>query len=352
MRNALLLLLCAVTSITTNAQVPVNRSMAMVEKSTYSECGPCGTWGWTMQDELIADNMVGSTPKAIVLETHGYYSAYHTETAMFLIQSWIDSAFPRWAVNNRSDPSNGTYTNTRTTVKKTVDSIAALSPIASTGFYYTLTGNTIKFYTKTQFWKAASGIYSIAAYIVEDCAYGEQFGQPNDKGYHRYVLRDRISKYTFGDTLAKGSIAANEIYSKNYTYTITRTDWNKSHLSFMTVIFKKNAADSTLSEVININSLKSAPNGVGNVSEAVDQLIVYPNPVTDRVNISGALTVAADTRISVINAIGQTVYEKVLSYQNNQLAEDIDLRGLSNGIYTLLIRTEGAQTMHKLIVAH
>src|ERR1043166_115748 len=110
MRKAFLLTLSAVVSTCINAQVPVNRSMAMVEKSTYSECAPCGTWGWTMQDELIADNMVGSNPKSIVLETHGYYSAYHTETAMFLIQSWMGSAFPSWAVNNRADASNGTYT--------------------------------------------------------------------------------------------------------------------------------------------------------------------------------------------------------------------------------------------------
>jgi hypothetical protein len=350
MKKTLLLFLGIMLSAAAYAQVPVKRTMAMVEKSTASWCGPCGTWGWLVQEDLIADNMIGTSPNAIVLETHGAFSAFHTETAMFLIQSWIDTTLPRWAVNNMPDPNNST--NTRYSVKKVVDSLAALSPTASTGFYYTITGNTIKFYTKTQFWKAASGTYSMAAYIVEDSAYGEQQGQPGANAYHRYVLRDRISKYTFGDTLVAGSVAQDQAFTKNYTYNITRTDWVKSHLSFVTVLFKRNASDSTKSEVINVNSLKSASTGVAGLVESVDQLIVYPNPANDHVRFSGALNIAHDTRIALVNALGQTVYEKLLPWNGNQLNEDIPVSGLSNGVYQLIISTEGARTIQRVTVTH
>jgi hypothetical protein len=349
MKTALLFSLSFLIATNAYTQVPVKRSMAMVEKSTYSECAPCGSWGWTIQEQLIHDNMVGTNPNAIVMETHGYYSAYHNETAMFLLQNWMGSSFPSWAVNNIKDPNNNTYTPN--SVKKAVDSVAAVVPIASAGFYYTITGNTVKFYTKTQFWKGVTGTYSLAAYIVEDSAYGEQWGQPGDNGWHRYVLRDRISKYTFGDTLVVGSATANQTFTKNYTYNITRTDWQKNRLSFVTVLFKRNASDSSKSEVVNVNSIASKSTGVPTLA-AVDQLIVYPNPAVDRVHISGALNVARDAHIFVVNAIGQTVYEKLLPWNGNQLSEDVPVNNLSNGIYELGICSEGAQTRQRLEVVH
>jgi hypothetical protein len=281
------------------------------------------------------------------METHGYYSAYHSETAYFLLLNWMGSSFPSWAVNNVKDPNNNTYTPT--SVKKAVDSIAAVSPVASAGFYYTITGNTVKFYTKTQFWKPASGTYSLAVYVIEDSAYGEQWGQPGDKGWHRYILRDRISKYTYGDTLVVGSVAANQAFTKNYTYNITRTDWAKNHLSFVTVLFKRNASDSAKSEVVNVNNLVSKSTGVPTLA-AVDQLIVYPNPASDRVHISGVLNVARDARISIVDALGRMVYEKLLPWNGNQLSEDIPVGLLSCGVYELLINSEGAQSRQRLEV--
>lgn len=345
MKNTFLLLLSSMMSAATQAQVPVNRTMAMVEKATASWCAPCGTYGWTLQEELISDNMAGSNPNAMVMETHGTFSVFRTNTADSMIQGWAGSSIPAWAVNNVA------HVGDRYAIKKTVDAFVASSPTASTGFYYILNGNTIKFYTSTKFWKAASGTYAMGAYIVEDSAYGEQQGLPGAVGYHRYVLRDHISKGVFGDTLASGSIAANQSYSKSYTYTITRTDWVKSHLKFLTVVWKRTGSAWNSWEVVSVNSLKSMSTGVGNEAAAVDQLIVYPNPATNLVHISGALNVAADAHMVIMNAIGQTVSEKTVPSQGGQLAEDIDVSGFPNGVYMLLIRSEGAQTAQRLVVA-
>ena len=354
MKPALLLFLVLFVFAGAHAQVAVNRTMAMVEKATATWCGPCGTWGWTLQEDIAADNMVGANPNAFVLEAHGSLGSFHTGTADSLIRGWVGSSIPKWAVNNVNRTvadANGIYPIlTRTAIKKAVDSLVAISPVASTGFYYTITGNTINFRTQTRFWKAASGTYNLGVYIIEDSAFGEQVGQATDV-YHRNVLRGRISSDSYGDQIATGTIGANQTYSKNFTFTITRTDWNKSRLIFLAVLWKKNGSNWDSWEVVNANSVKSIFNGVDKIPLAVDQLIVYPNPATDRLHLSGALTVAADAGISIINAIGQTVFQKTVPYHGGQLSEDIKLDKLSNGVYTLLIRAEDAQSVQKIIIA-
>jgi len=361
MRIKLLLLASLLLNIEAHAQFPVNRTQSMVQKLTATWCVPCGQWGWTLQDEIAAENMVGATPKALVFESHGSLGSFHTETADSMTMHWRPSAIPDWAVNNieRTVWVGGgcdTY-STRILVKKEVDSLAPLAPLATTAFYYTLLGNLITFNTMTQFWKSANGTYAVGAYILEDSAYGEQQGRPGANDYHRNVLRGRISKNVFGDSIVVNkSVAANATFVRNFSFLITRTDWNKSKLKFFTVLWHSTGPNWYDWEVVNVNSIASAYNSkatqVGEIQEAVDQLLMVPNPASSTIHLDGVLMKNGDTRLTIINAIGQVVQDETISYQGNQLSKDIAVGQMPNGIYTLLIRSAGAQTLKKLVVAH
>ncbi len=349
MKKALLILCGFAMTGAAHAQTPVNRSMAIVQKATATWCGPCGQWGWTLQEDITADNMSAATPNGFVFACYGSNTSNYYNKVADTLTSWGQS-WPNWAVNNVNRTAfsltGGIYTTTtRTDIKKAVDSFAAIAPTASTGFRYTISGNTLTFNTVTKFWKAATGAYALAVYIIEDSVYGIQNGQTGSV-YHHSVLRGRISGATYGDQIATGTTAVNSSFTRNYTYSIDPT-WNKAHLKFVTVLWKLNGATW---QVENANSLKSAATAVGNI-EAVDQLIVYPNPATSRLQLSGALNTASGVRLSLTNAVGQTVYQKDVAHNGGQLMEDIDLSGLSNGVYLLTLGGAGVQSARKVVVA-
>lgn len=353
MTKPLLLTAGILLSLDLHAQIPVQRTMAMVEKNTATWCGPCGEWGWVLQEELMQDNMVLPQPNAIVLETHGAQGALHNNTADSMNMSWETGSVPNWAVNNLNrtvQTSSGIYGSlTRSGIKKAVDSLVLLSPVASTGAAWSISGNTLTVSTKTKFWKGASGTYMSAAYIVEDSVFEIQNGQTATKVYHRYVLRDRVGGGVFGEQIANGAVNANATFDRKYTYTITKTDWVKKRLQIVTVIWKKNGNAWNNYEVVNVGSLKSVAAGVAGI-EAVDQLIVFPNPASSVVRFSGALPASEKAEMSVYNAVGQELVRRELRAPQGQLSEKIDVSAFAPGIYLLQIRTESGISARRFTV--
>ena len=352
MRKALLLIFGCIVMNDAYAQVPVKRAMGLVQKAIYTTCAPCGGWGWILHEEIMADNMTGATPNGFVLSVYGIPIHNYYNSVADTLGKWAVS-WPNWAMNNVNrtvivSGGNIDTFSTRRNIKKAVDSFAAIPPVASTGFTCSVSGSTLIVNTKTTFWAAATGTYNLAMYIVEDSVYGSQAGQAGYV-YHRNVLRGQVSGTEYGEQIASGTIGANSGYTKNYIYAITDTSWKKSRLKVIAVLWKKAGS---VWELINMNSLKSAPTGVGSVPVAVDQLIVYPNPANNRLRLSGVLIVASDAHIDIANAIGQTVFKKTIPYQSNQINEEINLDNIASGIYTLRISVNGAeQCMEKLIIA-
>jgi hypothetical protein len=81
-------------------------------------------------------------------------------------------------------------------------------------------------------------------------------------------------------------------------------------------------------------------------SEIIDQaenlfVDVYPNPASNRINISVPDEGSID-RISLINTLGQVI----LQSRSNQ----IDISGCNNGIYILNIKTEMLEVNKKVII--
>ena len=52
MRTAVLLIAATLMQTTLWAQIPVNRTQVMMQKATATWCGPCGGYGWTLQEQL------------------------------------------------------------------------------------------------------------------------------------------------------------------------------------------------------------------------------------------------------------------------------------------------------------
>jgi hypothetical protein len=86
---------------------------------------------------------------------------------------------------------------------------------------------------------------------------------------------------------------------------------------------------------------------------AFDQSIsVYPNPTATMATVKFESLEASETSVSIVNAIGQTVYCVDLGVVLGVQTLDIDATSLENGLYFVNIKTNDVTATKRLTVAH
>ena len=152
--------------------------------------------------------------------------------------------------------------------------------------------------------------FSTQSYVVTASADPEEGGVVTGSGGYDYGETCTLTAtanmgYTFTNWTKDGTVVSEE---PTYSFVVTESCELVAHLSFDNDVADNNAS----------------------------ALLVYPNPVQDRVSISG---VAMQT-VMVYNTIGQLVITKECKNEDNL---ELDFGGLSSGVYTVLVRmTNGA----------
>jgi len=83
----------------------------------------------------------------------------------------------------------------------------------------------------------------------------------------------------------------------------------------------------------------------------IDVLSVFPNPATELVTIYHTIPEGTEVNIQVLNALGQKVGEKEVSWSD--FSTFIDVSRYATGLYNLLFRVNGKVTeTHKVVVRH
>ncbi len=88
--------------------------------------------------------------------------------------------------------------------------------------------------------------------------------------------------------------------------------------------------------------------GIGDI-ELNENLLIYPNPVGNTLNISGLPTNTQEISLKILNQIGQVVFEKDLHFQGESAEIQINEgQEIPPGIYVMHIRC-GKQVIVKAI---
>jgi len=93
-------------------------------------------------------------------------------------------------------------------------------------------------------------------------------------------------------------------------------------------------------------SFNSPITGVSALS-APSEFAMYPNPTTGQVTLKLNGTNTSSSTLIVYNVLGEVVLSQALQQQRQ-----LDLSGLSNGIYTVELRSSESSVQQKLIVQH
>jgi len=92
--------------------------------------------------------------------------------------------------------------------------------------------------------------------------------------------------------------------------------------------------------------------GIGLEEEAAQSILMYPNPTTGLIHISGTAEQGEEVQMRVMNYVGQELFNTTITTTNGTFEKDFDLSGFSSGTYLVEIRTATGMVQRPFVVRH
>ncbi len=357
MKKLVLSLLGVGCLYTGQAQEPEKKSLSMVHKITATWCYPCGSWGWTLGNQIMGD----AGDKALYIGLFASPDAgefrnteFYNQTAATLARQFTLIGYPDFGANGitYTKPNfNGSTINTakiREDVKALVDSFAATEPLASAASELLVDADDVTVNANVKFWSEAEGEYYLAAYLVEEGAMNLQNGQGKVDVPHHGVLRTSLSSTAWGEKIAEGTVAADATFSKTFTFKVSDEKWDRSKFKVYNVIWRKEG-----NKYVFINVSENAQSTFTSIRQLtnVNSLLVYPNPAKDQLFIDIDATEKSPVTFNITNILGQQVLPALPAMVNaGNNKHSIAIPGLVAGIYILNVHTSKGSLQQKFVV--
>jgi len=218
----------------------VQKNTSIFGKLTATWCGPCGSWGWTLNDELIAQ--LGSD--AISMGLYGSNSSNFTNAT---VTQWNTDfggkSFPNFIANgtNKTDFPTPTTINPAQTKTNVLDAVSAHKNAEveiNAGGKFSWDNQILKVKAAVKSFKALTGEYYIGAYMVEDKAKSVQAGRTGTLDHH-HVCRGTMSENNIYGVKYNGALTAGTQTSiDDFTFDVPAT-WVKENMYVAIIIWKK-----------------------------------------------------------------------------------------------------------------
>ncbi len=90
--------------------------------------------------------------------------------------------------------------------------------------------------------------------------------------------------------------------------------------------------------------------GIQNMSSSISGMKIYPNPSNGMVSLSYSISQSASVRVTIINELGQIIYDNTESKTAGKVNEQLNLESLASGIYSLRLQTGNGIIIQKLAI--
>lgn len=352
MKKFLLLGALAATINTANAQIPKKVSTSLVHKITATWCGPCGSWGWTLANDVIAATKDKSLYVSLFNDNGTSYNnvKFYTKTSEDLADQFTYSGWPSFGSNGVKRTGSPIYPSViLADITTAVNDFALVIPVASSANSMKITGNKVEVDARVKFWSATTGDYYLAAYLIEEGALNAQNGQTTATGStsHHGVMRGSMSTSSWGEVVATGSIIKDATFKKTFTFDVTDATWDKAKIKVYTVLWKKVG---TKYEYVNASE-NEAPTSINSIS-GINDIKLSPNPsVGQNTNISIQSTESQNVTISVLDMSGKAIFtsaNNLVSVGQNNFTVPSD--NFAAGIYQVVLSSANGTIVEKLSV--
>lgn len=331
MNKNLLTLLLLGASFTLSAQqieIP-QKQFSLVTKRTATWCPYCGTWGWELYENLIADN----SGKALLIAAH-FSGELFNPTAGSISNNFGGFGQPLFFLGNENQgASSGNIDEKRNSIKSKINDAFLSPPSAQTGMVLVNNDNQLDVYTKTKFFENSNGAYYVGVYLIEKSLTHYQSGQGQD-ALHKNVLKESLTESAFGELITEGTVSAGAEFAFQVSLPLDES-YDLGNTIIATIIWEK---DDGTYKVVNCNFSDNFVDEVVATNEAllkIGDFKVSPNPASAFAEISLELQEDFDqAELSLIDAQGrkiQTLFAGNISAGTNRFTlnkEQIPVAGL------------------------
>jgi len=98
------------------------------------------------------------------------------------------------------------------------------------------------------------------------------------------------------------------------------------------------------------NGFNTATLGIQNVNTSLSKLNIYPNPNNGVFTLNYSLNCGGNVRTTIINELGQVVYDNTGKKNSGSITEQLNLGNLATGIYSLRLQTDNSIMVRKLVL--
>lgn len=95
----------------------------------------------------------------------------------------------------------------------------------------------------------------------------------------------------------------------------------------------------------------SGVTGINTVDANISSVELYPNPTANETSVNISLVNNSEVAVTVLNNVGQIVYQSMSTLNAGSNKVNIDTRNLASGIYNVLVATENGSVTKKLSVS-
>ncbi|MEQ8705503.1 MAG: T9SS type A sorting domain-containing protein [Phaeodactylibacter sp.] len=328
----------------------------LITKRTATWCPNCGSYGWTLFRDLLADQQ----SNALVVAAHFGSSALANEVSNELTTLLGGFGQPVFFLNKDNLGANsGNIATVRQDAAAAVAGINEIPPVAQTGLLAQVAGDSLIVQTKTHFFGDVGGEpVNLSVYLIEPTVIATQSGQ-GAMAEHKNILRHSMTGTAFGETIADGGAAAGAEVERRYSIStadleaqgIDISNLGNSSLIIAAVLWQGNAGENF--EVLNTNQVRESMLTSAPSLEAQAELRVFPIPAAAEVTLSLTLEEALPAaRLSLMHANGQrlqTIQQGTLGAGEHTFV--LNKGQWPAGTYWLQL-TDGNRTLSRKVIFH
>lgn len=233
----------------------------LLEDYTGHECVPCvsaGTQATWLKQQYGEKLIVIGVHAGVVAEPNMYPEDFTTTAGDAYYNFFGFAANPIGMVNRIGYP-DGAHDLSWGAWASAVSNIIYTPPVADIEISASLASSQLTVSATTKFVSQKTGLYRIVAMVTEDSIVAPQSTSSgtNPNYVHRHVLRGTIPDANYwGDTLFYGTVAPNDVITKNFpVYTIGGT-WNPNQLHVVVFIYDDDINSPTYKEILQAEEKK------------------------------------------------------------------------------------------------
>jgi hypothetical protein len=145
--------------------------------------------------------------------------------------------------------------------------------------------------------------------------------------------------------------------STTVAFTPTGTQWRTESVNLTSYanaaqVLVKFAATNDYGNNLYLDNVNLSENAtsIKTVDANISSVELYPNPTANETTVNVTLVNTSDVAVTVLNNVGQIVYQSASTLSAGSNKVNVDTRNLASGIYNVLVATENGSVTKKLSV--